>query len=224
MEATGAHEPGKPCTNNNDWLPHVLSPVLPGQPRRPPVRLEPEASPGGTFTVAMAEEQEHLQSEEDLEEILRLAVRRSPFDGDLRARLRQNAEELGITAEQLAAAEAEYALRKQEDERLRREREAYEADLAAFRKSRWSGFYRSLASYLAINGFIHAINWATSGGDMRPYWAVWPLLGMGIGIVSHLARLVFSSREEDERKFRKWRIKNGVLARVEGIVNPKTRH
>jgi len=171
----------------------------------------------------MAGEQEHLQSEEDLEQILRLAVRRSPFDGDLRARLRQNADELGITPEQLAAAEAEYALQKQEEERLRKEKEAYEADLAEFRRSRWSGFYRSLGSYITINGFLHAINFATSGFDMRPYWAVWPLLGMGIGVVSHFLRLIFSSREEEETKFRKWRIKNGVLARVETFVTPRDR-
>lgn len=169
----------------------------------------------------MAGEQEHLRSEEDLEEILRLAVRRSPFDGDLRARLLQNADELGITPEQLAAAEAEYALRKREDEQQKAEKAAYEADLVEFRKSRWSGFFRSLGSYLTVNAFIHAINWMTSGGDFRPYWAIWPLLGMGIGVVSHLLKLVFRSRTEEETKFRKWRIKNGVMARVEGFVNPK---
>ncbi|MBS1708923.1 MAG: 2TM domain-containing protein [Armatimonadetes bacterium] len=176
----------------------------------------------------MPEEQEHLQSDEDMEAILRLAVRRSPFDDDLRSRLRQTADELGITPEQLAAAEAEYALKKKQDETTRAEREAYETDFAAFRKSRWNGLYQSIGSYISINLLLHAINYATTGGTMiqaggrfAHYWAIWPLIGMAFPLFGRFVRVVFASREEEEAKFRKWRIKNGVLARVEAFVKPK---
>jgi hypothetical protein len=52
---------------------------------------------------------ERLTKEEDVEEILRLAVRESSGDGeDLRERMRVSAAELGISEEQLRAAEEKY--------------------------------------------------------------------------------------------------------------------
>lgn len=42
-------------------------------------------------------------------------------------------------------------------------------------------FYGNLASYLVVNTFLVALNVATGGY----FWAVWPLLGWGIGVVTH---------------------------------------
>ena len=44
-------------------------------------------------------------------------------------------------------------------------------------------FYRSLASYVVVMSGLVALNLFT-GGD---FWAIWPLLGWGIGIVSQAA-------------------------------------
>ena len=51
-------------------------------------------------------------------------------------------------------------------------------------------FYRNLASFVLVNAFLVALNLLTSPGT---FWAIWPLLGWGIGIVSQ-AFGVFGNR------------------------------
>jgi len=46
-------------------------------------------------------------------------------------------------------------------------------------------FYYHLVSYAAVNVLLHIINLMAGGG----YWAIWPLLGWGIAIVLHGARI-----------------------------------
>ncbi len=46
---------------------------------------------------------------------------------------------------------------------------------------REAAFYRNLASYVLVNAFLVALNLLTSPGN---FWAIWPLLGWGIGVVS----------------------------------------
>lgn len=58
---------------------------------------------------------ERLMRDEDVEEILRLAVRESVVDGaDLRERLSASASELGISEEQLRLAEEKYFREREE--------------------------------------------------------------------------------------------------------------
>jgi 2TM domain len=62
------------------------------------------------------------------------------------------------------------------------------------------GFYVHLATYVAVNSLLFAINALTSG----PWWFYWPLLGWGIGIAMH-ALGVFGfdrvlGREWEEKK------------------------
>ena len=63
---------------------------------------------------------------------------------------------------------------------------------AAARKQakREAAFYRNLASYVLVNAFLVALNLLTSPDN---FWAIWPLLGWGIGVVSQ-AFGVFGSR------------------------------
>lgn len=44
------------------------------------------------------------------------------------------------------------------------------------------GFYSHLTSYVCVITLLWVINWLTGSGY---YWAKWPTLGWGIGIVSH---------------------------------------
>jgi hypothetical protein len=57
--------------------------------------------------------------------------------------------------------------------------------------------------FVAVNGLLHVINFVTSP---RSYWAFWPVLGWGMGLVVHAAVtfrwLPFSSKEWEERKIR----------------------
>ncbi len=45
-------------------------------------------------------------------------------------------------------------------------------------------FYTHFAIYIAVNAFLIAIWWATSGPSSFP-WFVFPLFGWGIGIAAH---------------------------------------
>jgi hypothetical protein len=63
-------------------------------------------------------------------------------------------------------------------------------------------FYSHLASYLVVNLFLVSLNLWTGGG----FWAIWPLLGWGIGLVSHAVSVYglfgIGSKEWEERKVR----------------------
>lgn len=64
-------------------------------------------------------------------------------------------------------------------------------------------FYLHLAVFVAINALLHVINFVTSPGV---YWAFWPLLGWGIGLVAHgLATyrwVPFFGKDWEERKIK----------------------
>ncbi len=66
------------------------------------------------------------------------------------------------------------------------------------------GLYLHVIVYLVINAGLFGINWLTTGGD-GPWWAFWPLLGWGIGVVVHMAATflpVFSPGWVDRRAAR----------------------
>ena len=48
------------------------------------------------------------------------------------------------------------------------------------------GFYRHLAVYLGVNALLLVINLLTSPGTL---WFYWPLLGWGVAIAAHAARV-----------------------------------
>lgn len=57
------------------------------------------------------------------------------------------------------------------------------------------GFYKHLAVFLVINLMLFVINMVTSPGT---WWSVWPLIGWGVAIVIHAARVfVFDAGEEE---------------------------
>ena len=135
---------------------------------------------------------QHLQSDEDLEAILRLAVRQQSKDTrELRQRLHDSAAELGITPEDLAQAEEDYRKLKVADEQAIRARE--EAKLA--RTKRLKGLVGHWMPFIAVNIFLHFINFRFSP---HSYWAFWPLMGWGIGMVSHTWSVLFCSEESEE--------------------------
>ncbi len=57
------------------------------------------------------------------------------------------------------------------------------------------GFYKHLAVYFAVNLMLVLINLVT---DRSTFWSVWPMLGWGVAIVIHAARVfVFDTREAE---------------------------
>jgi hypothetical protein len=65
------------------------------------------------------------------------------------------------------------------------------------------GFYGHALVFVGVNALLHVINLATSPSD---YWAFWPLLGWGVGLLAHAAAtyrcLPFSSNEWRDRKIK----------------------
>jgi hypothetical protein len=134
-------------------------------------------------------------SSEEAEAILRIATRLQP--GAIgRDQLSQNAAELGITAEALAAAEAEYAKSKvaaqqlAEEERLRHQ----------FQDGRDIGWRTHLATYIAVNLLLTLIYFSTSRGDL--FWPMFSMFGWGIGLLTH--GIVHFSKSIRESEFQTW--------------------
>lgn len=44
-----------------------------------------------------------------------------------------------------------------------------------------ASFQRNVASYLAVNGFLMAV-WFFTSGVRSYFWPIWPILGWGLGL------------------------------------------
>lgn len=69
------------------------------------------------------------------------------------------------------------------------------------------GFWIHFSVYLAVNALLVVI-WAATGTGY--FWAIWPILGWGIGIIAHGASVFFGPREISEE-----RIDRELQSRVE---------
>jgi hypothetical protein len=148
----------------------------------------------------MPEGQDHLQSDEDVEEILRMAVRTEGTPGQsLRERLNVSASELGISPETLARAEQQWIAKRQGVQDAEVERE----ERRQFRRIRIGDFVGHLATYVAVNGFLL---WLDLRGDGVINWAFWPIAGWGIAIFIHAVTSLVPGADE-ERDFRRWQKK-----------------
>ena len=144
--------------------------------------------------TSMDEKQAKLTSDEDVDEILKLALRKQGVgDEDLRARLLASAEELGISESALAQAEEEYLANR-----------ADQQEFAEFKYRQKREFGQHFLSYLVTNAMLVAINIFTSGSVT---WAVWPILGWGIGLVFHAWGALNSDSESFQEEFEAFRRK-----------------
>lgn len=136
-----------------------------------------------------------LQTDEEVDEILRLAIRKTGVtDQTLQERLRESAHELGISEEALQLAAQEYY-----------GNQATEADRAAFEQHRKQTFYEHLVPYIAVNAFLTGIWLVTSPGDT--FWPIFPMLGWGIGLAIHFGMTFLVKGSDYEKEFEKWRRK-----------------
>ena len=136
---------------------------------------------------------EHLQDDRDVEQILKLAVRTAGFSDEeaLRQRLHAAGAELGLTDAQIEAAEEKYKVEKAELQE-RAEFEAYAV------KEFWEHFW----AYLIVNAGLIAFDLFRDG---QLSWAMWPLIGWGIGLAFHAYSIYFPSKEGYEEEYVKWR-------------------
>ena len=142
--------------------------------------------------------QTHAYDQEQAQAILRRALAQQQEQSELsqpgafsHEQLRQMAAELGVEAAALDRAARDWSA----EERDARERRRFVA-------RRRREFLAHLAPYLLVSALLVAIN-LLSGA--RHFWAIWPLLGWGIGILSHGMCALRTSGEGFEREFRQWR-------------------
>jgi len=62
-------------------------------------------------------------------------------------------------------------------------------------------FYGNLISYCIFIPFMFLINWKTSPGY---WWAFWPMLGWGIGVISHAIHVFAIGRSWEEKQIQKY--------------------
>lgn len=133
-----------------------------------------------------------ITTDEDVDAVLKLALRKQG-QGDLalRDRLTAAADELGITPEELRLAEKEYAKEKAE-----------RAEFLEFRGKQLRDFREHFFTYVVINTLLVGLNLLTSG---RVSWAIWPILGWGIGIAFHAWSSLNTGSQSFQDEFRAFR-------------------
>lgn len=80
------------------------------------------------------------------------------------------------------------------------------ADIAAYERAtkrveQLKGFYGSLISYCIIIPFLFLLNWKT-GSDY--WWAFWPMLGWGIGLIIHGLKVFAVGSDWEEKQIQKY--------------------
>ena len=143
---------------------------------------------------SMDEKQAKLTSDEDVDEILKLALRQQGHgDSNLRQRLSASAEELGISEDALQRAEEAYL-----------EQKDAEREFVEFRRRQRREFRDHLFMYLTVNAFLVGMNFYRDG---EIGWAVWPILGWGIGVACHAWQALNSQSEPFQEEFEKFKQK-----------------
>jgi len=140
----------------------------------------------------MAETQDALSTDEDVDEILKLALRKQGRDDfGLRARLESAAQELGISAQELTEAEEEYSFAKKD-----------RFEFLEFRRRQVREFREHFFAYIIINTLLVAINLMTAG---TVDWAIWPILGWGVGLAFHAWGSLNTGSETFQEEFEDFR-------------------
>lgn len=170
--------------------------------------LHSNRSPVKLVYLEMMASEEHLKTDDDVEAILKLAIRKSSSSPALRERLQMSAEELGISPEQLAQAEQEYYAQKERQEAIDKQAAIEKQEKKEFRRTQMRDLMWHLGSYLTVNAFLVFIDMVE---DFQIDWAYYPLFGWGIGMVFHIFSLFDSTENEDE--FRKWKRRRARHAR-----------
>jgi hypothetical protein len=132
-------------------------------------------------------------SQEDVQEILHLAIARQVDRGEItREQLLEIAEELAIELPDLEAAERDWRQYKLVDGK-RREFDLY----------RREGFRDSSIRYAIINGFFLTINLVSAGTIS---WAIYLALLMGIPLSLSAWKTFLQKGQSYERDFQRWKL------------------
>jgi 2TM domain len=128
---------------------------------------------------------------EDVQQILQRAMTRRQEGEFSHEQLVEMASELGISADNLQIAEKEWLAQRGEIQ----ERKEFDTSLK-------EGLKSDLFSYLAVNTFLLLLNLVTA---QTVSWAIYPLLGWGLGLLLHALSTYQLKGEKYEVAFKSWR-------------------
>lgn len=150
---------------------------------------------------------EKLYSKQEVDRILRRAIEATSSKGDTlsESEILKIAEELNIDKNQVRIAMREDASVTQ-----------FENAKIMWRKKKKSEFYQHLTSYVIINGFMIALNIFLSG---TLGWAIFPLLGWGLGLAFDFYDSFFPSDEKVEKGANKLMNSNKWKKLFENIID-----
>lgn len=135
---------------------------------------------------------------EDVQKILQRALAKKQEGEFSRQQLLEMASELGISPETLQQAEEEWIAQQESDQVSFQEAE----QRRKFNRFRRQAFKAHLISYAAVNVFLIAINLLTSPSY---FWAIFPLLGWGLGLFFHGLEAYRTEGPGYEAAFQQWR-------------------
>jgi hypothetical protein len=134
---------------------------------------------------------ERRYNRDEVDAILGRAIEREHKRGELTHEdLVAAAREVGIPTEAIETAASE----------VFEERQA-RAELATLRQQQWRGFFHHLVPYLMVNGMLVTLNFLTTHFP----WALFPILGWGVGLVSHFMAVVAPNPQRLERRLERQR-------------------
>lgn len=128
---------------------------------------------------------------EEADAILGRAIERDRSNSDLsREQLVAVAREVGVSAESVDKAIEEIVI-----ERKGRE------ELTQLRRHAWQGFAYHLIPFVGVSTLLIILNLATTSFP----WAMFPIMGWGIGLLSHLMAVAFPNPERLQRRLERRR-------------------
>jgi hypothetical protein len=146
---------------------------------------------------------------DDVQQILQRAMTRKQEGEFSHEQLLEMASELGISAGNLQIAEQEWLAQRGEIQ----ERKEFDA---ALREGVKSHFF----SYLAVNTFLLLLNLVT---DQTISWALYPLLGWGLGLLIQALQTYQLKGEKYEVAFQNWHEHQRIRDERREHRHPKTR-
>jgi 2TM domain len=131
---------------------------------------------------------------EDAQEILKLAIARREDKGELtRVQLVEIATEMGVSQEDLLAAEQEWFLYRGDVQERKQ-----------FNDYRQGIFKQNAERFLIVNAFLIVLNLVTSG---TLSWCWYILIIWGLGLTLNAWQTFKSNTEEYEKAFQRWKLR-----------------
>ncbi|MEH2026193.1 2TM domain-containing protein [Nostoc sp.] len=127
---------------------------------------------------------------EDIQQILQIALAQKQEGEFSHQQLIEMASELNISPQILEKAEQQWLSQRSDQHQQR-----------AFNNVRRQGFTAHLISFLAVNSFLILLNLFTSPSY---FWAIFPLLGWGLGLFFHGLGISQNEGKAYEQAFQKW--------------------